>query len=453
MNRRISRVATSFLVVLSLAATNGIAPSVVFAVAGQAAPSAGGTVFSFGRNISGETGLGTNEGITLVAAPIDTTNLIGRSITQVAAGTVHSLLLADDGTVYSFGWNGSGATGLGTYEGYTLVATPIDTTNLGGRTIRQVAAGNTHSLLLADDVTVFSFGSNLGGQTGLGTEDGSTPIATAIDRTNLRGRTITQVAAGTGASLSGAHSLLLTDDGTVFSFGNNSLGRTGLGTSSGNMLVAMPIDRTNLSGHSITQVAAGVRHSLLLADDGTVFSFGSNTVGQLGLGSDSGTMPIATPIDRTNLSGRSIMQVAAGGSHSLILADDGSVFSFGTNGFGVTGLGTDSGNSFLATLIDATNLGGRSITQVAAGSGHSLLLADDGTVFSFGGNHSGRTGLGTDSGITLVATPIDTSNLVGLRAVGISAGNLHSLLVVVPEPGSITLLLFGTALLWLRRRE
>ncbi len=388
---------------------------------------------SFGSNANGRTGQGTASGSTPVATPIDTTNLLGKTITQAAAGYAHSLLLVDDGTVFSFGWNGEGRTGQGTISGNTLVATPIDTTNLAGRAITQAAAGG-FSLLLADDGAVFSFGWNGDGRTGQGTNSGNTLVATPIDTTNLAGSAITQVAAGD------SHGLLLSDDGTVFSFGGNDA--TGQGTNLGSTLVATPIDTTNLAGRTITQVAAGDDTSLLLTDDGTVFAFGVNETGQAGLGTSLGSL-IATPIDTSNLAGKTITQVAAGRFHSLLLAEDGTVFSFGHNEY--AGQGTDSGDTRVATPIDTTNLSGKLITQIAAGYRLSLLLADDGTVFSFGYNGSYSTGLGTDSGFTLVATPIDRTNLTGLQVTGISAGWTHGLLLAipVPEPAAATLVLLA----------
>jgi alpha-tubulin suppressor-like RCC1 family protein len=446
MNRRTSPAAYSLAGTLSLAVLSGITLLAAFPMPSAGAPQAGGIAFAFGSNISGQTGLGANVDTSTIATPIDMMNLGGRSIKHVAAGSGHSLLLADDGTVFSFGANRDGQTGLGTNVDDTMIATQIDTRFLGGRSIKQVAAGLFHSLLLADDGTVFSFGWNAFGQTGLGTTQGRTLVATPIDTTNLGGRSITQVAAG------GLHSLLLADDGTVFSFGFNGGGQTGLRTVNGNTLVAMPIDTTNLAGRSIKHVAAGLEHSLLLADDGTVFSFGWNRDGRSGLGTDVGVSTFARPIATTNLRSRSITQIAAGNSHSLLLSDDGTVYSFGSNSGGRTGLGTADGGTLVATPIDTTNLEGRSIKQVAAGVLHSLLLADDGTAFSFGCNGMGQTGLGTTDGNTLIATPIDTANLTGLRVIDISAGDRHSLLVAVPEPGSLPLLVFGTALLWLRRR-
>ena len=392
---------------------------------------------SFGANFPGITGLGTADGSTLIATPIDTTNLAGKTIKQVAAGEDHSLLLAADGTVFAFGSNALGETGLGITSGNTLVATPINTTNLTGKRITQVAAGVEYSLLLADDGTVFSFGFNGAGRTGLGTAVGNTSVATPIDMSNLAGKWITQVAAGRD------HSLLLAGDGTVFAFGSNRRGQTGLGVADGETLIATEVELADLGDRKITQVAAGWDHSVLLADDGTVFSSGYNAVGRTGQGLSTGNTLVATQIDMTFLAGQTIVQVAAGSEHSLLLSDDATVFSFGSNSYGQTGRGTTVGATLVATPISPSNYDGKMITDVSAGEFHSLLLANDGTVFSFGDNSHGKTGLGTGGGSTLVATPINTTNLEGLRATSISAGRFHSLLVAVPEPAGATLLVVG----------
>jgi alpha-tubulin suppressor-like RCC1 family protein len=392
------------------------------------APTANAGVLGFGQSSFGQTGLGPFIGDTNIATPIVTTNLVGRTIVQIAAGSSFSLLVADDGSVFSCGTNGSGQLGQGNVS-FIGIATPIVTTNLGGRTIVQAAASSNHSLLVADDGTVFSIGSNNAGQLGLGTSGTAVNVATPIDSTNLGARRITQIAAG------GINSLLLADDGSVFSMGTNAGGRTGLGITSGVTTVATPIDTSNLGGRKITQVAAGDSHSLLLADDGSVFSFGFNSSGQRGIGPVGGP-PIATPIVSTNLGGRKITQIAADGEHSLLLADDGSVFSFGSNTWGQLGLGTTGGYAAVATPIDATNLGGLKISEVSAGRLHSLIKTEDGRAFSFGDNSNGRLGLGATGGIVPVPTPINTTNLGGQIISQLAAGGSFNLLLAEPAlPG------------------
>jgi alpha-tubulin suppressor-like RCC1 family protein len=402
------------------------------AVACIIVPAASAGVLAFGLNLGGRTGVGTFEGHTPIATPIVATNLSGRRITQSAAGNFHSLVLANDGAVFSFGEGDYGETGLGIGDDVS-VATPIVTTNLGGRKIKQIAAGHALSLLLADDGSVFSFGRNHFGQLGLGSVGGTSSIATPIDATNLGGRKITQVAAGEW------YGLLLADDGSVFSMGYNDYGRTGLGVASAETPIATPINATNLGSRKITQVAAGADFSLLLADDGSVFSFGSNAAGRLGQGTAGGFTSIATAIDVTNLGGRKITQIAAGSAHSLLLADDGSAFAFGVAINGQLGIGLPpAGFVASATPIDMTNLGGQKATQLSAGSHHSLMLAENGQVFSFGANSAGQLGIGFGTGIGASAVPIsiNETNLVGQIVTHVEAHLTTNLLITAPAlPG------------------
>jgi alpha-tubulin suppressor-like RCC1 family protein len=393
-------------------------------------------VLSFGNNVGGRTGVGTFTGYTFDPTPIVATNLAGRRIIQTAGGNWHTLLLADDGAVFSFGEGDYGENGLGAYDDVS-VATPIIITNLAGKKIKQVAAGHSISLLLADDGSVFSFGRNIYGQLGQGTMGDPVNVATPIDSSNLGSRKVTQVAAGD------RYGLLLADDGSVFSFGDNLDGRTGLGITTGNTPVPTPIDATNFGGRKITQVAAGDLHSLLLADDGSVFSFGSNSSGQLGQGTSGGSTSIAAPINAANLGGRKITQVAAGGVHSLLLAEDGSAFAFGSAGSGVLGIGLPPGPTVASAMpINMTNLGGLKATQISAGSQHSLMLAENGRVFAFGNNSGGQLGIGSGTGVggSIVPIPINATNLGGQIVTQVEAHFFTSFLLTEPAlPGDFDL--------------
>lgn len=179
------------------------------------------------------------------------------------------------------------------------------------------------------------------------------------------------------------------------------------------------------------------RPSPATAGDPIVFSFGDNNSGRTGQGTDEDNTVLATRIDTTNLAGETIARVATGEAHSLLVTESGKVFSFGSNYRGGTGLGVDSGSTLIATPIDTTNLEDKRITQVAAGGRHSLLLADDGTVFSFGSNGRGQTGLGFASiPDALIATPIDMTNLEGLRVTDVFADRFHSMLLAVQLSGA-----------------
>ena len=92
------------------------------------APTANAGVLAFGETNSGAAGLGPVYDDASSATPIVTTNIVGRNIIQLAVGVGHSLLVADDGSVFSCGSNGHGQLGQGIFNGSFRIATPIVTT-------------------------------------------------------------------------------------------------------------------------------------------------------------------------------------------------------------------------------------------------------------------------------------------------------------------------------------
>jgi len=139
---------------------------------------------------------------------------------------------------------------------------------------------------------------------------------------NLSG--ITVIASGTGGSP--GHTLALKNDGTVWAWGDNYFGQLGDGTTTNRNI---PVQVQNIS--EVTAIAAGDFFSLLLKSDGTVWARGSNYCGELGNGTtDRAPHPTLTQVQ--GLSG--ITDIAAGGSYSLALKDDGTVWAWGYHGYG-----------------------------------------------------------------------------------------------------------------------
>ncbi len=129
-------------------------------------------------------------------------------------------------------------------------------------------------------------------------------------------------------------------------------------------------------------IATGGFHTLALKTDGAVWAFGTNTYGQLGrpgAGEDA-PEPIA------GLDG--VRFVAAGGGHSVVLRNDGTVWTFGNNDRGQLGRPTPSDSSH--TPGQVPGLGG--VRAVAAGENHTVVLRNDGSVWTFGGDSFGQLG-------------------------------------------------------------
>ncbi|WP_425510141.1 RCC1 domain-containing protein, partial [Verrucomicrobium spinosum] len=130
----------------------------------------------------------------------------------------------------------------------------------------------------------------------------------------------------------------------------------------------------------------GYNHTVVAKTDGTVWSYGLNSLGQLGVTAGASQL---TPVQVTALS--DAKAVAVGYDFSLVLKTDGTVWGFGSNTNGTLGDGTFVSSRATPAQVSGTV----DITAVAAGRGHSALLKSDGTVWTFGGNTYGQLGDGT----------------------------------------------------------
>ncbi len=328
-----------------------------------------GQLFAFGDNSKGQLGLGHTDSQStpqLILIPA------GARPCRVSAGSFHGFILCDDGSVYSFGENTYGQLGLGHEDNQS---TPQLIRMPRGARPCQISAGSGHSLILCDDGSVYGFGYNASGELGLGHEDNqSTP---QLIRMPTRARPC-QISAGY------RHSFILCDDGSVYGFGNNASGQLGLdhkNNQSTPQLIRMPTRARPC------QISAGYRHSFILCDDGSVYSFGGNTFGQLGL---NHTTNQSTPQFIPMPPEARPCQISAGLIHSFILCDDGSIYGFGANRYGQLGLGHKDDQ--LTPQLIPMPLEARPC-QIFAGSAHSLILRDDGSAYGFGGNTRGQLGL------------------------------------------------------------
>ena len=202
------------------------------------------------------------------------------------------------------------------------------------------------------------------------------------------------------------HSLVLKNDGTVWATGRNIVGQLGIGTS-GDFTVTLT-EMTDFN-NNITAIAAGGSYSLVLKNDGTVWGTGGNTVGQLGVGTSGDFRVTLTEMTDFN---NDIAAIAAGSNHSLVLKSDGTVWATGYNSEGQLGIGTSG--DFRVTLTEMTDFNS-SVTALSGGSNHSLVLKNDGTVWATGYNSSGQLGIGsTTQQLTLTAMTLNNSSITAL---------------------------------------
>ena len=411
--------------------------------------SADSTIYTWGRNEYGQLGNGVTATNSPVPVAVKTagTPMEGKTIVQISAKVWYALALASDGTVYSWGFNSWGQLGNGTSgtanNASAPVAVKIAGTPMEGKTIVQVAAGATHSLALATDGTIYAWGKNEYGQLcNDSTTNSPVPVAVKTAGTPMDGKTIIQIHAGY------EHSLALASDGTVYAWGRNNSGQLGKNDATDTHIpAAVQTLGTPMAGKVIVQLAAGNSQSMALASDGTVYTWGWNQYGQLGNGTTTNSrIPVAVVTTGTPLAGKTISQIAAGNAHALAMTDDGTVYTWGWNQYGQLG-NNSTINSSLPVIVKTTGtpLAGKMITQIASGgSPNSLVLANDGTMYTWGWGQHGQLGngtIGTDAKTPLAVSTAPPSALApsapkvtfdGIEATNVTIVNSTTITATTP---------------------
>ena len=163
------------------------------------------------------------------------------------------------------------------------------------------------------------------------------------------------------------------DSGSILSWGANSEGHFGNGQSEGRAVPAS-IQRISvgLSSKTIKLLAVGPSHSVAVADDNTIFAWGSNSEGQLGTGDlDNRLLPAAVNDLNSVLAGKVIVEVAAALSYTMVRTQDNRVFGWGRNDYGQLGTGVFNARSTVPVATLMGGMAGKTLTRIACGGGHT----------------------------------------------------------------------------------
>ena len=174
------------------------------------------------------------------------------------------------------------------------------------------------------------------------------------------------------------HTITLSDDGSVHSFGRNNNGELGLGN---NTQASLPTPISNLS--KINQVSCGMYFTICVDYEGFIWSFGRNKFGQLGTGN---TTDFNVPQKIRDIP--PVLSVSCGSSHTLIITNDSNLWSCGYNKYGQLCLG----NTEVHLMPQKTSFS--DISNISAGCNHSLFQNNKDEIFSCGHNRHGQCGLG-----------------------------------------------------------
>lgn len=403
----------SLAIVIALAAPAGAASPKVTAIAATNSTSMAlmddGSVWQWGYTARGD-----------VEAPLHVEGI--SDIKAIAAGYGHSLALKSDGTVWAWGSNVRGQLGDGTSIDRT---SPVRVSNLSG--VIAIAAGKDHSMALKDDGTVWAWGYNVYGQLGSGmlSYDGS--------NVPVQVKNVTGVVA---ISCGNSRSMAVRGDGTLWVWGENRHGALGDGTNESRLAPAA------VKASDIRSVDAGDSwHAIAVKNDNTVWAWGYNYKGQLGSGGispgDMGSSSTSAEPARYSpgtvygLSG--VKSVSSGGSHSVALKSDGTVWTWGGNDDGQLGIGA-MGGSDRTSPVEVTGL--EKVVAVATGMYHTLALTDNGFIWAWGSNSDGQ--LGNESipaqASSPVLVPIGTQSLPTAVATATSYPTIDAYATVPSTP-------------------
>ncbi len=184
-------------------------------------------------------------------------------------------------------------------------------------------------------------------------------------------------------------------------------------------------------------IAAGGRHTAVLLNNGTLVTWGANRAGQLG---NSGTIDSSVPITVLERAGRpfeNVVSVAAGDLHTVASREDGTVWAWGANRQGQLGNYTTANQAspVQVGMLDAQGNQLTDVVAIAAGGNHSVALRRDGTVYTWGSNVSGQLGDGSKTSRTFPAVVLEATGVPLQDIVSITAGKNFT--VAVKQDGRV----------------
>jgi len=349
--------------------------------------------------------LGTSD-TTYRSTPV-TTFAGGNTWKQVSGGRYFTAAIKTDGSLWTWGHNQYGQLGINNTT--SPIVTPV-TTFAGGNTWKQLSCGKNHTAAIKTDGTLWIWGRNFLGALGNNLSGGGTESenrSTPIT-TFAGGNNWKQVACGE------YHTMAIKTDGSLWGWGHNQFGMLGINnTDQKNTPVT-----TILGGTNWKSVACGDIHVLAIKTDGSLWVWGRGADGQLGT---NNTADRSTPVT-TFIGGNDWKSIAGGVQHSAAVKTDGSLWVWGFNDLAQLGTNDSTNRNTPVT----TFAGGTNWKSVACGRSHTIALKTDGTLWTWGRGDSGQLG---NFATTNRSTPVTTfAGGTNWKSVG-GGGDFHTVAI------------------------
>ncbi|KAI3356348.1 hypothetical protein L3Q82_017572 [Scortum barcoo] len=295
------------------------------------------------------------------------------------------------------------------------VCKPASVKALKSEKVKLVACGRDHTLVCTWQGNVYSAGSNQEGQLGLGHCNNTTSFH--LLRPFCDHAPIKMLSAG------GNTSAALTEDGRLFMWGDNSMGQVGLGD------VGFAAEPREVDvGEAVMWVSCGYQHSAFVTVDGDLYTCGESANGRLGIQVNQ-LANHRVPQRVQGILGR-VTQVSCGGEHTVVLTEE-SVYTFGRGQYGQLGHGTFLFEIDLPKPLE--HFCNSSIKCIACGEKHTAVITDSGLLYTFGDGRHGKLGLGEENFINQFSPTLCTRFLKHNVQLASCGGN-HMLVLAAPRP-------------------
>jgi len=431
-----------------------------------------GRAYGIGSNTYGQLGNGNNVSSQdeVVAIRINEQNIF-ENIVSIEAGNKYSVILTKDSKVYTVGINENGEQGVASSE---LSDISLPKENLKLSDVMLISAGNSHIVVAKKDGSAYAWGSGISGELGnrqtknsilpvmvgdyiirsnknhivegvndefilkayvnyfniltneiipitfeskdnsvatitnltneqagltneeiqkgyyaakvKGAKTGTTNIVAKESKTNTIGIVQTEILPVQKTTISpmvktkGSHIVTLKTNGTVWTYGQNTYGQLGIGTLD---TQDSPREVTFEENTKIVEIAVGENHSVALDENGNVWTWGRNNYYQLGVDNVSYS---PNPIKITGLP--KVTKISAGNNSVMVVTEDNKLYAWGQNAYGELANGTYS-NKTLPTVVEGVH----DVLDIEGGKNHYLLLKTNGDVYSVGSNLYSQLGI------------------------------------------------------------
>jgi alpha-tubulin suppressor-like RCC1 family protein len=334
---------------------------------------------------------------------------IMEEVVAISAGESHALAIQSDGSLWAWGWNRYGQLGNGTTEGSNVPIRIFENAV-------SVSAGSSFSMAIKADGSLWAWGSNHAGQIGDGTyEDRYFPVKVMSEVIAIAS------SSGLGGGV-GSFNMAIRNDGSLWTWGGQRFGQLGdgrIGEDHRN-IITQPTPIKIME--DVVAISAASTHAMAICADGNLWAWGDNRGGRLGYDTWEDQ---ATPVKIM----KNVVAVSTSSSHTMVIKTDGSLWAWGGNIDGQLGNGVPTEDvldiEYIAGLLmggvvdgehkrgvivgglfipdvttpikildDVVAVSAGGILMPGFGSSHTMVVRNDGSLWTWGSNERGQLGIG-----------------------------------------------------------